>query len=321
MADTAPTSPETAAGRAPLDDVMIAMDVVDTLRHDKLVVERELDSDARRDQLIERLREIYRSQGIDVPDSILAEGVKALEEDRFVYKPPAESVATRLARLYVTRELWGSYVLGALAAVAVLWIGWFMLVDWPRQSALRAERTELTEVIPARLEALEKQITAEVQQSGQTAIMSGVSGTLRRGLAAGRAGDIEAARSARAELENKLARLRQDYTIRVVTGRGELSGLWRVPRVNPDARNYYLVVQAVDGDGQVVSQTIRNEETGQTDTVEKWAVRVPRDVLERIRADKRDDGIIQARAVGRKKRGYLEPDWTIPVTGGTITKW
>ncbi len=321
MADTAPTSPETAAGRAPLDDVMIAMDVVDTLRHDKLVVERELDSDARRDQLIERLREIYRSQGIDVPDSILAEGVKALEEDRFVYKPPAESVATRLARLYVTRSNWGSYALGALAAVAVLWIGWFMLVDWPRQSALREERTLLTEVIPARLEALEKQIAVEVQQSGQTAIMSGVSGTVRRGLAAGRAGDIEAARSARAELESKLARLRQDYTIRVVTGRGELSGLWRVPRVNPDARNYYLVVQAVDGEGQIVPQTIRNEETGQTDTVEKWAVRVAREVLERIRADKRDDGIIQARAVGRKKRGYLEPDWTIPVTGGAITKW
>ncbi|MFV0295026.1 MAG: DUF6384 family protein, partial [Hyphomicrobiaceae bacterium] len=37
----------------PLDDVMIAMDVVDTLRQDKRIVERELDDDARRTALIE----------------------------------------------------------------------------------------------------------------------------------------------------------------------------------------------------------------------------------------------------------------------------
>ena len=59
---------DAAASRTPLDNVMIAMDVVDTLRHDQLIVERELNEDVRKAKLIERLREIYRGQGIDVPD-------------------------------------------------------------------------------------------------------------------------------------------------------------------------------------------------------------------------------------------------------------
>ena len=133
-ADT--TNGEAATSRTPLDNVMIAMDVVDTLRHDQLIVERELNEDERKAKLIDRLREIYRGQGIDVPDSILEEGVRALEEDRFVYKPPAGSLKTRLARLYVTRGSWGQVVIGALAGVAALWIGWYALYEWPRQSEL-----------------------------------------------------------------------------------------------------------------------------------------------------------------------------------------
>ena len=85
--------------KAPLDEVMMAMDVVDTLRHQKLLVERELNSDTREQKLLERLRKLYASQGIEVPDSILAEGVKALEEDRFTYQLPPPGIQTALARI------------------------------------------------------------------------------------------------------------------------------------------------------------------------------------------------------------------------------
>ena len=75
-----------AKAARPLDDVMIAMDVVDTLRHDRRILERELNDERRRAELIERLRNLYKGQGIEVPDSILEEGVRALEERRFVYE-------------------------------------------------------------------------------------------------------------------------------------------------------------------------------------------------------------------------------------------
>ena len=66
--------PEPAAP-APLDDVMLAMDVVDTLRHADRLVERELGAEERDQQLKERLRQLYAAQGIDVPEHILDEGV------------------------------------------------------------------------------------------------------------------------------------------------------------------------------------------------------------------------------------------------------
>lgn len=315
------TNGDVAASRTPLDNVMIAMDVVDTLRHDQLIVERELNDDDRKAKLIERLREIYRGQGIDVPDAILAEGVRALEEDRFVYEPPTESVATRLAKLYVTRGSWGQFVGGALAAIAALWIGWYALYEWPRQSAIAAQQTELSETIPARLGTLQTEIEAETVQSGQTALATGVASTVRRGLAAARAGNLKEARAARGDLETQLSRLRAEYAIRIVSRKGELSGLWRIPKVNRGTRNYYLVVEAVDGQGNIRPQSILNEETSKRETVSKWAMRVPREVLERVRADKADDGIINANQVGVKKRGFLEPDWQIPVSGGAITQW
>ncbi|MGI9480001.1 MAG: DUF6384 family protein [Hyphomicrobiaceae bacterium] len=312
---------DAATSRTPLDNVMIAMDVVDTLRHDQLIVERELNEDVRKAKLIDRLREIYRGQGIEVPDSILEEGVRALEEDRFVYKPPADSFKTRLARLYVTRGTWGRIVVGALGVVAALWFGWYAMYEWPRQSARSAQRTELTQTIPSRLATLQKQIEAETAQSGQTALMSGVASTVRRGLAAARAGNLAEARAARGDLEEQLAKLRAEYTVRIVSRKGELSGLWRIPKVNRTARNYYLVVEAIDKRGKIVKQTILNEETSKRETVTKWAVRVPREVLERVRADKADDGIINANRVAEKKRGFLEADWQIPLSGGAITKW
>ena len=87
MAETAlaPSKPQT------LDDVMIAMDVVDTLRHREDLVRRELNEEGRESELIARLRQIYRDQGIEVPDHVLADGVKALKDSRFVYTPPPAS--------------------------------------------------------------------------------------------------------------------------------------------------------------------------------------------------------------------------------------
>ncbi len=84
MSDAAAAAP---AKRGQLDDLMLAMDVVDTLRHREDLVARELNDAGKQDDLIERLRALYRAQGIDVPDHILREGVKGLKDSRFVLHP------------------------------------------------------------------------------------------------------------------------------------------------------------------------------------------------------------------------------------------
>ena len=89
----------TAKPAAPLDELMLAMDVVDTLRHRQDLATRELDGVTREQQLIDKLRAIYHQQGIEVTDDILKAGVSALAESRFVYDPPKPSLGTSIARL------------------------------------------------------------------------------------------------------------------------------------------------------------------------------------------------------------------------------
>src|SRR5690606_4842766 len=95
----------------PLDEVMLAMDVVDTLRHREQLVAKELAEGVREEDLYARLRQVYAAQGIDVPERILREGVAALRENRFVYKPKGSPAARRWAMLYVHRRRWGALLL------------------------------------------------------------------------------------------------------------------------------------------------------------------------------------------------------------------
>jgi hypothetical protein len=94
-----------------------------------------------------------------------------------------------------------------------------------------------------------------------------------------------------------------------------------VPDINPDATNYYLIVQAISPDGKVLTMPITNEETGKTENVDIWGVRVPESTYRTVEADKRDDGIIERTTLGLKEYGFLDPDYVLPVQGGAVTKW
>ena len=101
----------------------------------------------------------------------------------------------------------------------------------------------------------------------------------------------------------------------------ELSGVWRVPQRNPQARNFYIIVEAVTPDGTVLELPVTNEEDGKTYMVNKWGLRVDEQLFRQIAADKQDDGIIQHRRFGIKHRGALAPEYLMPTTGAAITSW
>ncbi len=104
------------------DEVMLAMDVVDTLRHEQLLVERELASDERDQALIEKVKRMYAAQGLEVSDEIIAAGVKALKENRFTYQPPPRGSAW-LANLYVRRNRLAKWT--AILAAALVGLFFF----------------------------------------------------------------------------------------------------------------------------------------------------------------------------------------------------
>jgi len=307
-----------SAEKAPLDEVMLAMDVVDTLRHRQDLVERELAGEEREKQLIARLRDIYEHQGITVSDEVLREGVKALQESRFVYSPPRASLATTLARLYVSRRRWGPVTL-ALLLVLVIGLGGYFLAWQPFQAAQREQaRIELTQALPGQMDALYRSIYDEtkVQQA-----VTDAEAIRTRGKAAAAEGNRAGAERAIADLTALRDRLRSEYTLRILNREGERSAFWRVPDVNPNATNYYLVVQAIGADGKPLTLPIVNEETGLTEQVDTWGARVPESTYRAVEADKRDDGIIERTTLGLKEYGFLDVDYTMPVLGGAVTKW
>ncbi|MEJ2359523.1 MAG: DUF6384 family protein [Deinococcales bacterium] len=291
---------------APLDDIMLAMDVVDTLRQQQQLVEQELDEPARAQDLIERLRKIYAAQGIDVPDDILAQGVAALAEERFIYRPAPPSFATGLARIYVARRRWGAWLLAFAALAAVAYGTYRTQVVAPR-AALSGELTA------AHAAVLRLATVPEATDRADALFATARAALERHGYAAARAGLVD--------LRDLRHTLEQTYTVRVVNRPGQASGVWRVPDVNPAARNYYLIVEAVAPDGATVVATVRNEETGDSVSVKQWGVRVDEATFQAVAKDKQDDGIIQNDRVGEKRRGTLEPDYTIPTTGAAITRW
>jgi hypothetical protein len=296
--------------RAKLEDIMAAMDVVDTLRHRQGMVARELDTDARREQLLERLRGIYAEQGMEVPDHILEEGIKALEEDRFKYYPVKKSFSTALAQLYVSRKTWGKPLAAIVLLACVLYGGNYFLNERPQQLALAALPATLQQTY-IEIHTLAKQPAIIVQAKE---LQSSANAALQNNKPA-------VAESLLSDMESMLTQLRTSYKIRVVARPDEPSGVWRIPDVNSKARNYYLIVEAIDSRNKVLTLPVVNEETGKRSEVTKWGLRVDVNTFSKVAADKRDDGIIQANIVGEKPAGYLTPDYKIATTGATITTW
>ncbi|MFY9941116.1 MAG: DUF6384 family protein, partial [Desulfobacterales bacterium] len=134
-------------------------------------------------------------------------------------------------------------------------------------------------------------------------------------------GDVEGARQGSQRLQQLYAQLVQEYELRIVSGPGQPSGVWRIPEDNPGARNYYLIVEAVTPRGETLTVPVTSEEDGQTRNVTQWGMRVSADVFEAVRRDKQEDGIVGNRRFGAKQRGDLLPSYLMQTTGGAITEW
>lgn len=301
-----------------LDDVMLAMDVVDTLRHREIMLEKELGGAERKAALIKRLKEIYAAQGIDVADRILEDGVKALEEQRFVYDPPKDSFSIRLARTYANRGRWGPPLLFVAGAALFLTAAYEFGFERPREAKAERERVELTVRLPKEIAAArDSALASAADDASRTRIET----SYQEGIAAAKAGDAAGARAAIGELEFLTGVLEEDLALRVVSRPGEYSGVFRIPDDAPEARNYYLIVEAVDARGRTHPLEIASEEDQKVARAEIWGVRVPEGEFNRIAADKQDDQIVQNAAVGEKPKGTLTPSYDIPTAGGAILEW
>lgn len=302
-----------------LDDVLLAMDVVDTLRHREQLVLGELDAAGREEALLVRLKEIYAAQGIDVPEHILKEGVRALEERRFQYAPPKPSLSVTLAKIYIARSRWMLPAVLAVIAAGSLAAAWHLGVTVPEQQRQEATRIEIAETLPSEIGRLHAAIAGIALEDAARLKADALKAEGERAIADG---DVKAARAAR----DALALLQRDvsaaYEVRVVYGPKEArSGVFRIPEDVPGGRNYYLIVEAVDANGGLVEVPVTSEEDRRSARVTRWGQRVSEAVFQSVADDKGDDQIIQHSVIGRKPAGYLSPQYSVETPGGAILEW
>jgi hypothetical protein len=301
-----------------LDELMLAMDVVDTIRHRELLVERELGQGDRDDALRKRLREIYTSQGIEVTDAVIDQGIKALRESRFTYTPPAPGLARTLALMWVARTRIIGWSAALLIGVTALWGGYQFGVVGPAKQAAETTRIELAETLP---KALQTSYDAIITEARVDEARTQAAALLRDGKNALARNDSTAARTAVESLALLQKKLVQAYDLRIVPDRDKTSGVWRYDDSSQGDRNYYVIVQAIAPDGSALTMPIMDEEQNRTFNVSTWGVRVPQAIFEAVKADKLDNGILENRILGQKQRGELEPRYSMTVLGGAITSW
>ncbi len=137
-------------------------------------------------------------------------------------------------------------------------------------------------------------------------------------------GQLDSAQSAVAQLGDYLDFVRSAFVLRIVSRPGMKSG---IDRYYTDASGkrvagYYVIVEALDASGRPIRQSIRNEEDGSLKQTSIWGERISKDVYEKIKKDKLDNGRIDQNVVGAKQAGSAKIDYTmIPTSEGRITRW
>jgi hypothetical protein len=187
----------------------------------------------------------------------------------------------------------------------------------PGEQAAQTARVELNEVLPRQLELAHQAVAAEAQVP---AVRQRADTVRAQGAAALARGNAAEARAAVNELDSLASLLRQEYTLRIAGRPEDETGFFREhPSFN--GRAYFVVVDAIDPRGNAVSIPVRNDETNRTQTVSRFAVRVPMTTLDAVRADKTANGIVQNAVLAEKHRGYLDPEYKMVALTGRITSW
>lgn len=158
------------ADKPRFDDLMLAMDAVDTIRHETSVLESELSSGDRREALKARLREYYAGQGIAVSDEILDTAVQDMDKNRFVHEALKPGLARILATLYVRRVPYGlraGITAGIVAAALATYpMARHQLVDLPRERAAAAQELLFSTKLPAALNEAYSKVRTAAEKAG-----------------------------------------------------------------------------------------------------------------------------------------------------------
>ncbi len=131
--------------------------------------------------------------------------------------------------------------------------------------------------------------------------------------------DGKGTQAAATKLAELRATLEEECELRIVSRPGERSGIdaYYEDVGGKRVSGYYVIVEAVTGNGTVLRRSVRDAEDGRVRSVRKWGEQVPKAVYDRIAADKRADGVVDENVFARKRRGFLSDEVTLLNEGKT----
>lgn len=146
------------------NDLIVASDIVDTIRNDERLIDHELGSEDRKKALKARLKDMYKAQGMEVSDAVIEEAVQRKDAERFIFKPMKAGFSRFLWTSYVRRNKYALTLSVAVGVVVLGVVGYnaaqYQFVEKPALEAARRLELQLAEVLPNRLKAVSEEALA-----------------------------------------------------------------------------------------------------------------------------------------------------------------
>jgi hypothetical protein len=343
-----------------MHDMLRIMDVASALRRERETAEAQLDAATAKARLRDRLLATAAAAGEPVTPAEVDAAIAHYFAEQHRYADPPNGLKNFLAHCWVQRIgcLFLLILLGTFTLVAV-WVVNSVMGDPPPKPVVAPPPVVAPKVTPVpatpppaptpvveapkpapRVEPPKPPVEdlatvwAKFQAAAAAAreiaaddvARASVDQVVKLGRLHHEAQNLERLRMARSELDEVATRLAEEYTVTIVDRPGVKSGFERL--YNGRVSGYYLVVEALDRNGNALRRSIVNTETKSRDMVTMWGEEVELDVFERIVADKQKDGVVDENVVAKKVRGIMSEEFVLddgrgkPIAKGRrVTKW
>lgn len=321
---SAPPSPSTPGTNPSLDEMLEILDAAAEMRRDRDRVAEQLNFEQVKARLRERLVAAARASGEPARPEEIDAAIEQYFSRMHAFRDPPLGPEVVLAHVYVRRH---ALLAGLAAVLGILTLAWFLFL---RPSA-PLTLTGRTQKAVARLTAeIDREVTEAAAMAQDPAARSSIEQLKREASSFALQKNTIALDQVRARLDALGKQIEADYVVEIVREPGRRSGIdtYYTDAEGRRIAGYYLIVEARRPGGGKVPLPIRNEESGQTKTVTTWAERVPKEVYDRVAADKRADGRVDDYVYAVKRRGWLNeeirmkgPDGQPLARLGQITEW
>ncbi len=312
---TTPAAPPVPTENLSLHEMLQIMDVARAIRDEQLTVEQQFQIEETRAKIRERLIASAQVAGDNVTAAEVDVAIQLYFDNLNVYRDPPWGFQRLLAQLYV----WRVRLVSALAGVGAIGLGvWLAFFNpaMPWSPTNRAAQTVRLAEQEARSLLDRLNSFAKKDEAATLAIDE----LIQEFLNAEATDHVAVIQQSQRRMTELLASLEEQYELQIVTGAGRYSLVAKEWTKGENSLGYYAIVEARSRDGRILSRTIKDAETGESRSVSQWGEQIPKEVYDRLRADKASDGVLNETGFAEKKRGSLNEQVLLPGSDGQPVK-